>query len=137
VGSVKEHPFDPSKLIWNIATDTLPADTLNPITRIIDPNDAYPGDGLPPSAPGQRYLVTAVTPYGGNTYWGVNSVIADPNDIIEFNGNDWIVAFKSSESHDVEVVTNNYTGKKLKWDGEKWFSAYEGVYNGGFWRLYP
>ena len=59
------------------------------------------------------------------------------NDIIEFDGTDWIVAFKSSESHDVEVVTNNYTSKQLKWDGDKWFSSYEGVYNGGFWRLYP
>ena len=137
VGSVKEHPFDPSKLIWNIAADTLPANTLDNITRIIDPTDAEPGDGLPAPALGQRYLVTAVTPYGGNTYWGVNSVIADPNDIIEFDGTDWIVAFKSSESHDVEVVTNNYTSKQLKWDGDKWFSSYEGVYNGGFWRLYP
>ena len=137
VGSVKEHPFDPSKLIWNIAADTLPSDTLNPITRIIDPNDAEPGDGLPAQAPGQRYLITAETPQGDN-FWGLNRVIAKPNDIIEVGEqNNWFVAFDSSVSGQVEIVTNNYTDKKLKWDGEKWFSAYEGVYNGGFWRLYP
>ena len=137
VGGVREHPFDPSKLIWNIAADTLPADTLVPITRIIDPNDAEPGDGLPAKAPGQRYLITSDVPAGEN-YWGENFVNGDVNDIIEVGeqGN-WFVAFDSSESHDVEIVTNNYTDKKLKWDGEKWFSAYEGVYNGGFWRLYP
>ena len=137
VGGVREHPFDPSKLIWNIAADTLPADTLNPITRIIDPNDAFPGDGLPPKAIGQRYLVTADVPAGEN-YWGENFVKGKANDIIEVGeGDNWFVAFESSESPDTEIVTNNYTDKKLKWDGEKWFSAYEGVYNGGFWRLYP
>ena len=138
VGGVKEHPFDPSKLIWNIAGDTLPADTLRPIDRIINPTDAEPGDGLPLQAPGQRYLITADTPYGGNNFWGVNRVIAQANDIIEVGEQDnWFVAFESSESPEEEIITNNYTGKKLKWDGEKWFSAYEGVYNGGFWRLYP
>ena len=137
VGGVREHPFDPSKLIWNIAADTLPADTINPITRIIDPNDAFPDDGLPSKAPGQRYLITANVP-GGDNYWGDNFVKGEANDIIEVGeqGN-WFVAFESSKSHDVEVVTNNYTSKQLKWDGEKWFSSYEGVYNGGFWRLYP
>ena len=86
---------------------------------------------------GQRYLITSDIPAGDN-YWGDNFVKGDVNDIIEVGeqGN-WFVAFDSSESHDVDIVTNNYTDKKLKWDGEKWFSAYEGVYNGGFWRLYP
>ena len=98
----------------------------------------FGGQGLPLTQPGQRYLITAETPYGGNNFWGLNRVIAQANDIIEVGDADnWFVAFESSESHDVEVVTNNYTNKKLKWDGEKWFSAYEGVYNGGFWRLYP
>ena len=137
VGGVKEHPFDPSKLIWNIAGDTLPADTLRPIDRIINPNDAFPGDGLPPKAVGQRYLITADI-LSGDNYWGENFVKGNANDIIEVGEQDnWFVAFESSESPEEEIITNNYTGKKLKWDGEKWFSAYEGVYNGGFWRLYP
>jgi hypothetical protein len=135
VGSVKEHPFEPSKLIWNIAADTQPSDTLTPVTRIVNPDDASPGDGLPFAAMGQRYLITAETPQGEN-YWGNANIIASPNDIIEYTGS-WEVAFDSSVSGQAEVVTNNYTNKQLKWDGEKWLSAYEGVYNGGFWRLYP
>jgi hypothetical protein len=137
VGSVKEHPFDPSKLIWNIAADTLPSNTLTDIDRIINPDDAHPGDGLPVVQPGQRYLITADTPYGGNNYWGNNNVIAKANDIIETDSeNNWFVAFDSSESLNTEIVTNNYTSKQLKWDGEKWYSSYEGTYNGGWWRLH-
>jgi hypothetical protein len=108
---------------------------LTPVTRIVNPDDASPGDGLPFAAVGQRYLITAETPQGEN-YWGNANIIASPNDIIEYTGS-WEVAFDSSVSGQAEVVTNNYTNKQLKWDGEKWLSAYEGVYNGGFWRLYP
>jgi hypothetical protein len=136
VGGVREHPMDPSKLIWNVATDTLPTNTLTSVNRIVNPEDASPGDGLPLPETGQRYLITAETPQGEN-YWGNTNVIASPSDIIEYNGATWFVAFDSSVSGQTEVVTNNYTNKQLKWDGEKWYSAYEGVYNGGFWRLYP
>jgi hypothetical protein len=136
VGGVRDHPMDPSKLIWNVARDTLPSDTLTPVNRIVNPDDASPGDGLPLPETGQRYLITAETPQGDN-YWGQANVLASANDIIEYNGATWIVAFDSSVSGQAEVVTNNYTNKQLKWDGEKWFSSYEGVYNGGFWRLYP
>ena len=137
VGDVKAHPFDPSKLIWNIAADTLPPNTITNIDRIINPNDAAPGDGLPQIQTGQRYLITADTPAGDN-YWGNANVIASANDIIEIDiQGKWFVAFDSSESPNSEVVTNNYTNKQLKWDSEKWYSAIEGVYNGGWWRLYP
>ena len=77
VGGVTEHPMDPSKLIWNIASDTLPADTLSEITRIINPDDAEPGDGLPAAEQGQRYLITESTPWGGDNYWGDNLIKAD------------------------------------------------------------
>lgn len=137
VGGVTEHPMDPSKLIWNIASDTLPADTLSEITRIINPDDAEPGDGLPAAEQGQRYLITESTPWGGDNYWGDNLIKADQNDIIEFNGQEWVIAFDSSENSTIQIVTNNYTNKQLKWDGERWLSSYEGTYNGGWWRLYP
>lgn len=138
VGSVKENPFDSSKLIWNIASDTLPSNTLSNIDRIINPEDAEPGDGLPIAQPGQRYLISVNTPSAGSNYWGNNSVIANANDIIEVDSTgNWVVSFNSSVSPNIEFVTNNYTDKQLKWDGEKWLSSYEGVYNGGYWRLYP
>ena len=137
VGDVKAHPFDPSKLIWNIAADTLPSNTITSIDRIINPDDAAPGDGLPQIQTGQRYLITADAPAGDN-YWGGANVIASANDIIEVDiQGKWFVAFDSSESPDNAVVTNNYTNKQLKWDSEKWYSAIEGVYNGGWWRLCP
>jgi len=138
VGGVKEHPFDPSKLIWNIAADTLPSNTLPSIDRIVNPDDAAPDDGLPSAQIGQRYLITSDTPWSGSDYWGINNVKANANDIIEYSAQgEWIISFNSSESPQTQVLTNNYTNKQLKWDGEKWFSSYEGVYNGGFWRLFP
>ena len=86
----------------------------------------------------KRYLITADTPWAGSDYWGINNVKANANDIIEYSAQgEWVVSFESSESSQTQVVTNNYTNKQLKWDGEKWFSSYEGVYNGGFWRLLP
>lgn len=138
VGTVKEHPMDPSKLIWNIAADTLPTNTLADIDRIINPDDAEPNDGLPAAQIGQRYLITSSTPWGGDNYWADNNVVANANDIIEYSSSsEWEVVFNSSESEQSQIVTNNYTNKQLKWDGERWLSSYEGTYNGGWWRLIP
>lgn len=124
---------DPNALNVDIDEDTLPTNTLNPINGIVDPQKNYPGDGSVPSANiGDRYLVTSEVPQNG--FW--NNSNAKVNDIVEFNGIDWITAFDSSEVAAQQYVLNLSTSDQFEWNGENWFNSYEGVYTQGFWRLY-
>ena len=132
VGSVTASPIDPTVLIFNIDQDTLPADTLSPIDKIIDPRTSSPGSGLAPAVLGQRYLITEAISASGYPASGVDAV---DGDIIQYNGSGWQVAFNSTVITTVQYVTNSYTSKQFKWTGAGWISSYEGEYNPGYWRL--
>lgn len=132
IGTVSKHPTDDTVLQFNIDTDTLPSNTLNNIDRIIDPGNQRPNNGLPVATSGQRYLLTdrIITDF---TEWG--GISANPNDIIEYNGSDWVVTFDSQNVDSQEWVTNDYTTQQYRWTGTEWISSWQGVYNGGYWRL--
>ena len=130
-GSVVRHTIDSTKLIFTIDPDTLPSNTLTDLTRIVDPTSSHPGDGnLSSPAIGQRYLLTNETQ--GNA-WGI---IANTNDIIEYDGTQWVVAFDSQNQTDsMHYVKNTYTNKQYKWENAQWTSSHEGIYNPGYWIL--
>lgn len=130
IGSVSEHDTDDTLLNFVLDSDTLPANTLNSVDRIIDPRASTPGVNLPASAQGQRYLITNDIDSSG--VWGVSAVAGD---ILEFNGSIWLVDFNSQTNQDTEWVTNTYTGNQYKWTGSEWISSWQGSYNAGFWRL--
>lgn len=130
-GRVDANPIDPTKLIFNLDPDTLPSNTLTDVTKIIDPRTSRPNNGLPAATIGQRYLITEDISLDF-VEW---SVIASENDIIEFNGVDWIISFDSSAITDQEWVTNNFTNQQYRWTGSEWISSWQGTYNPGFWRL--
>ena len=65
--------------------------------------------------------------------WG--DVVANANDIIEFNGSRWLVVFDSVNQLDIEYITNNNTGVQYRWTGAEWVKSVEGVYRGGDWSL--
>lgn len=130
IGSVSEHDTDDTLLNFVLDSDTLPANTLNSVDRIIDPRASTPGVNLPASAQGQRYLITNDIDSSG--VWGVSAVAGD---ILEFNGSNWLVDFNSQTNQDTEWVTNTYTGNQYKWTGSEWISSWQGSYNAGFWRL--
>jgi hypothetical protein len=115
----------------SIDNDSLPATTIPSITGIIDPTKSAPGKSLPFAIMGQRYLVLKEVPE--STYWG--QISAKENDIIEYNGNAWVVSFNSS-SNSTAIVLNSTTGLIYEWRNNTWISAYEGTYRNGFWRLY-
>lgn len=124
---------DPGALDVIIDEDTLPSNTINPITGIVNPQKNYPGDGVMPAASiGQRYLITQDLPQSNN--WNLSS--GDANDIIEFNGSIWAVAFDSDQTADQQYTMNLATGDQYEWNGSEWFNSYEGVYTAGYWRLY-
>ena len=130
-GSVVRNTLDSTKLIFTIDPDTLPSNTLADLTRIVDPTSSHPGDGnLSAPVIGHRYLLTNETQ--GNA-WGI---IAYANDIIEYDGTQWIVAFDSRNQTDsMHYVKNTYTNKQYKWENAQWTSSHEGIYNPGYWIL--
>ena len=132
VGTVTANPLDETSLIFNLDSDTLPADTLSPVDKIIDPTTSSPGNGLDIAELGQRYLITESISAAGYPNWNVD---ANENDIIQYDGATWTVVFNSVSVSDSQFITNDYTSKQYKWTGTSWISSYEGEYNPGYWRL--
>lgn len=138
IGTVAQHPSDDKYLLYTIDIDTLPQNTLDPVNGVIDPQRSGPGSGLPEAEDGQRYLLTDNIGSIANTdpaaAWG--PVVANANDIIEFDGGEWAVVFSASEPHGTaEFVTNIRTGIQFRWTGQEWLRSYEGLYDGGQWSL--
>jgi hypothetical protein len=133
VGTVAFNPSDDRLLIFDIDTSTLPQNTLDPVDSVINPHTKYPANGLPTAAAGQRYLVidqigsSAVNP--ADNPWG--SLIANPNDIIEYDGANWTVVFDSASSTLVEFVTNLTTSVQYRYQDDVWVKSYEGYYAPG------
>jgi len=134
IGRVSFDSTDANALIVDVDADTLPTNTLSPIDGVVDPQKNYPGDGSVPIATiGQRYLLTSILPL--STHW--SNLVANQNDIIEYNGSSWIVSFDSSAAiATTHYVLNNTTSDQFEWDGSDWFNSYEGMYKAGYWRLY-
>jgi hypothetical protein len=124
-------PVDTNVAEVDVDENSLPATSLPAITAIINPQRVAPGKGLPNAALGQRYLVLEAVPQ--STYWG--ALNANANDIIEYNGSNWIVSFDSSAISDATVL-NSSTGLIYEWRYTQWISAYEGTYRNGWWRIY-
>jgi hypothetical protein len=62
-------------------------------------------------------------------------LVAQVNDIIEWNGSRWRVVFVAADEVDIQYVTNITTGTQYEWTGEMWKKSYQGVYPGGTWNL--
>ena len=64
-----------------------------------------------------------------------HALIANANDIIEYDGTRWFVSFDSQRTIDAEFVTNVNTNVQFRWNGESWLRSYEGAYREGKWTL--
>ena len=131
VGVLTEHPTDPNKLLVDIDHDSLPANTKTAIDGVIDPTRAAPGAGLPAAAVGQRYIV--VSSPAEIPAWG--GLIANPEDIIEYNGSAWVISFDAAASTAVEYVLNIASNQQLAFMDGQWILSYEGIFQPGYWRL--
>lgn len=131
-------PSDDRFLLLDIDQDTIPQNTLPPIDAVIDPLISGPGYGLPSAVAGQRYLILNDIGNPANQLpsqaWG--SVYAKANDIIEFDGQDWIVTFGSTTNiTNIQYTTNITTGLQYLWNGTTWVKSYEGLYPAGEWSI--
>ena len=122
---------DATALAFTIDTDTLPTNTVTSVDRIINASTAKPGfNGIPSIANGQRYLT--LDSADSSSVWGI---AIDANDILEYNGTAWVKSFDASANSTREYVTNTTTSQQFKFEKGEWTDTYQGIYEGGYWRL--
>ena len=69
---------------------------------------------------------------------GVNGqiLVANPNDIIQYDGSQWVISFSSASSPvNTQYVTNIITEIQYKWTSHHWVKSFQGLYPGGQWSL--
>lgn len=137
IGTIAYHPTDPYILLFEPFEDTMPSNTLNPADAIINPRNVAVDSTLLSPTTNARYLLTAAIGYEGNLEGSVvwSDLVANANDIIEFNGAAWQVVFDSASETATAYVTNTLTGVQYRWTGAEWVKSVEGVYRGGEWSL--
>jgi hypothetical protein len=138
IGSVSYDPTDERFLLFDVDVDTTPQNTLGPVDAVIDPLLSGPGSGLPAAVVGQRYLILEAIGSALNAQpaeaWG--NLVAQANDIIEYNGSTWTVTFGSTtNTENIQYVTNITTGLQYLWTGTQWVKSYEGLYPAGEWSI--
>lgn len=153
VGYVQVNPSDPTELVVNWDEDTLPNDTVfhgpngdrNKIDYIIDPQRTNP-EGLKSQNPRILLLgdINNSASVGDSFYDGPDAwknadgtdFVANANDIVEWDGNNWSIVFDASEEDSTVVYTTNLnTGVQYKYDQDEWILSFDGEYPVGTWRL--
>jgi hypothetical protein len=136
VGTIATTTLDETILLFNIDTDTIPANTITSVSKIINPLTFDPGT----PTDGTRYLVVNDIGDSTNTFdataWG--NLRASTNDIIQYNASTgkWGVVWSAADfDSTVEYVTNLNTGIQYKFNGTNWVKSYEGIYIGGKWTI--
>ena len=145
IGTVAYDPTDDRFLLFDVNTSTVPPNTLAPIDAVIDPLISAPDFGLPSPVAGQRYLLTQATGSWNNPgqanpeAWSGQlgqPLVANANDIIEYDGERWQISFESTSSPDnIQYVTNLTSELQYRWTGQAWVKSYQGLYPGGSWTL--
>jgi hypothetical protein len=133
VGTISTSPLDETILLFNIDGDTIPANTITSVNKIINP---LTFDASATPANGTRFLITA--DIGDSTQYWPGDLNAQANDIVQYNSatNTWSIVWDASAfDSTVEYVTNLNTGIQYKYNGTNWVKSYEGVYIAGKWTL--
>ena len=140
VGTIAVNTLEETILLFNIDQDTIPANTLTAVTKIINPATFDPGSTPTPDT---RYLIINDVGDSTATYtsdaWG--TLIASVGDIIEYNaslsaGSRWVKVFDASHPDSTQhYVTNSHTGIQYRFNGTEWVKSYEGIYTAGNWSI--
>jgi hypothetical protein len=140
IGAIATHPTDSSLLLYSPFADTTPANTLSPITAIINPLSTNINAAITQPTSGTRYLIVnnidSTTTF--NSQWrgtDTQDLVANAHDIIQYNGVHWTVSFDSQNTDMLNYVTNLTTGIQYKWQNQQWTKSYDGVYRAGEWML--
>jgi hypothetical protein len=137
IGLINYHPLDTTILLFEVIEDTMPSNTLTPVSAIVNPLNVTVDSNLLNPTTGTRYLITedigSEINQSGSTVWG--TVVAHANDIIEYNGTNWIKVFDSTINTDTEYIVNLNTNIQYRWTGDEWIKSVEGLYRGGDWSI--
>ena len=136
IGTIATSTLDDTILLYNIDQDTIPANTLTSVLKIINPLT------FAPTTPqnGDRYLIideigdSTATVQSGT--WG--TLIAAVGDIVEYNSTQskWLKVFDASHPDSTQhYVTNTHTGIQYRFNGTEWVKSYEGIYTAGNWSI--
>jgi hypothetical protein len=94
---------------------------------VADASTTSPGTGLPAAATGQRYILASGT---GSLHagWGSISGVGN-NDIVEYNGTTWFVAYDVSAAGEGALTWNRAADYFMLWSGSSWseFGGLSGV----------
>ena len=135
VGTIVLDPVDDRLLIYDIDSDTLPQNTLDPVDSVINPLVTGPNAGLPAAVNGVRYLIVDNIGSEGDTTIAWGDVVAYANDIIEYDSTmgEWFVSFDSAQATTVEYVTNLTTSIQYRYVNteDAWMKSWEGWYDQG------
>jgi len=136
VGTIATTTLDDTILLYSIDQDTIPANTLTAVKKIINPATFNPG--TPANA--DRYLIIDdvgdSTALAQSAIWG--TLVANVGDIIEYSSSQskWLKVFDASDPDSTQhYVTNLNTGIQYRFNGTEWVKSYEGVYTQGNWSL--
>lgn len=133
IGWIDFDPTDQNILIWHAETASIPTTTMPPIDAIVNPLTSGPGINLPLPVIGQRYLITE-KPSETSVAWG--NITANENDIIEFNGTDWVVSWTPEFTPDItQYVKNNKSSKYFRYQNGYWEDIIYQKYLQGYWRI--
>ncbi|MEO0271678.1 MAG: hypothetical protein ABIM30_01140 [candidate division WOR-3 bacterium] len=86
---------------------------------VLDASTTAPGVGLPPAALGQRYILSSNTS-SLHSNWGTIAGVGD-NDIVEYNGSNWFVAYDVSIHGEGALVWQRSDNYFMRWNGTDWF----------------
>jgi len=132
VGNIKLNTNNINLLDITLDSNTIPSNTLTPVSAVINPQINFPGDGtLTASATGDRYLLTQDTP-GSNGIWAAN---AKKHDIIEYDGSNWNIVFDASAATAITYTTNLNTNVQYRFNDNEWLKSIDGDYPVGTWRI--
>ena len=136
IGTISTSPLEETILLYSIDNDTIPANTLTAVKKIINPATFAP----PTPVNGDRYLIIDQigdsTATVSNPTWG--TLVASVGDIIEYNSaqSKWLKVFDASHPDSTQhYVTNSHTGIQYRFNGAEWVKSYEGVYTAGNWSI--
>ena len=134
VGTIATTSLDDSILLYTIDNDTIPANTLPAVKKIINPLTFAPTN----NAAGDRYLI--IDQIGDSTAtvqsstWG--NLVASVGDIIQYDGTKFVKVFDASNPDStLHYVTNSNTGIQYRFTGTEWVKSYEGIYTAGNWTI--
>ena len=141
-GTVTYDATNPNNLLFTVDPATIPTNVLSSINAVINPQVNGPGIGLPAASSGQRYLLTnnlgGASLGNGAAAWqnaDTSIITAFANDIIQYTGSAWHVAYRPNAVSNSSYVTNTFSNIQYAWNGTAWQKSWQGIYQEGLWSI--